>query len=195
MSPARAGGGTPGQVGVLVREVSATRSSVPAAPVLASGEHVQYEPASSIKTILGVVAERSVSPSSTKANPSVVVYAYPDSPNAGTTPDTLRQLCPVALDETPLNQRAGITLQKAQSDMLLFSDNVMTRALLLRAGGWDAALGQIRRFVAMPNTVLRQDFLGCGASLGRFNRTTLNDMSTLYAAIDSPAVGLLDETR
>jgi hypothetical protein len=195
MSPARANGGTPGQVGVLVREVSATNSSVRATPVLAAGETVPYEPASSIKTILGVVAERSVSPSSTKANPAVVVYSYPDSPNAGTTPDSMRELCPVALDETVLNQRSGVTLQQAQSDMLELSDNVMTRALLLRAGGWDAALGLVRGSVAMPNTVLRQDFLGCGQSLGRSNRTTLTDMSTLYAAIDSPPAGLLDQTR
>ncbi len=186
MSPARAGGGTPGRVGVLVREVGGSA-------VLASGENVPYEPASSIKTILGVVAERSASPSSTTANPSVVVYAYPNSPNAGTTPESRRQLCPVALDETPLNERDGISLKQAQSEMLELSDNVMTRALLLRAGGWDAALGQVRRW--MPNTVLRQEFLGCGQSLGRANRTTLSDMSNLYAAIDAPDAGLLDETR
>lgn len=193
MSPARAGGGTAGQVGVLVRQVSATRSTVPATPVLASGEHVRYEPASSVKTILGVVAENSVSPSSSVANPAVVAYSYPKSPNSS-MPNS-PYLCPVKGDETPANQRPGITLRKAQADMLQISDNPMTRALLLRAGGWDAALAHVGARASMPNTVLTQDFVGCAHSLGKTNRTTLSDMSNLYAAIDAPGAGLLNQTR
>jgi hypothetical protein len=176
LQPAATGGGSGGSVGVDVRPVSA-------APVVSAGADSQYEPASSIKVLVGVAAERRVAAGQATYGQSVTAYKYPDSPNAGSNPSS-PSLCPVAQDEVAANRRSGITVQGAENQMLVNSDNTLTRATLLSAGGL-APIRSVASAAGMTSTSLAQDFVGCAYREGKRNVTTLADMSRFYAALDA----------
>ncbi|WCB93926.1 hypothetical protein DSM104299_02652 [Baekduia alba] len=168
--------GPGGGVGVDVRPAGG-------APVVSSGADAQYEPASSVKVLYGVAAERRVVAGQATFAGAIKAYKYPDSPNANGNPSS-PTLCPVASDEVAANARTGITLGGAEQGMLVHSDNTLTRAILL-AGGGLGPINAVATAAGMTSTALHQDFIGCAYRGGKRNVTTLADMSRFYAALDA----------
>jgi hypothetical protein len=176
LQPAATGGGSGGTAGVDVRPAGG-------AAVLSAGADAQYEPASSIKALVGVAVERRVAAGQATYGQAITAYKYPASPNVGDDPSS-PSLCPVAEDEVAANRRSGITVQSAENRMLVNSDNTLTRASLLSVGGL-APVRSVASAAGMTSTSLSQDFVGCAYREGKRNVTTLADMSRFYTALDA----------
>ncbi len=147
---------TDGAKGFIVKPVGA-------AALDKMNETFAYEPASSIKTLVGVGMMKRVDDGSVVLNTTGVNYFPSDSKN-----------CP-----TNAGAAQVLTAQAVLNNMLVNSDNPATRSLVDFQGGF-APLTQLAQSLGMPATQLNV-YPGCGNT----NRMTLVDADTMYEGIAS----------
>jgi beta-lactamase class A len=135
----------------------------------------RFEPASAIKVLYHLYAVKQVQAGADSLSSNFDYYPDPSAPgNGGVCPD-------------PAWQTSGnvqhTTLGNALTLMMMQSDNVMTRGMVLRYG--IANVASYATSIGLGNTRLKQGRIGCLFVNGLRNQFTLADAGKLYEQVDN----------
>ncbi len=149
---------------------------------LALSNGTKYEPASGIKALYNLYAERQVQLGNDALANTFYYWYDPANPsNAGP--------CPLNYSNTTSN-RVTTSVSNGLSGMMFNSDNRMTQGVDLRYGR--ANVNSYATSIGMTGTVINQT-VGCGIMNGGYVTLTLNDISKLYEGVFTNV--LINSTR
>lgn len=141
-----------------------------------------YEPASTIKALYNLYAERQVQLGNDALDRTFSYWYHPSEP-------TNKDVCPLDYSRTSANL-TQTTLADGLNRMMGVSDNRTTQGVDFRYGR--ASINAYATSIGMSNTVINQT-LGCGFRDGGFVRLTLDDITRMFEGVKSNT--LLNSTR
>ena len=142
------------------------------------------DPASAVKIIHNLTAQQKLQSGPDTTRSAFTYYNYPSQPDPTGNP---KDVCPDAAEETAANLQST-TEGNALTQMMLVSDNRMTRGVELRYG--HATINTTAAAAGMSSTSIQQ-IVGCAYQGGIRNHSTARDLATIYESIDKNTV-LLD---
>lgn len=152
------------------------------AATLALQDAAQYEPASGIKAVYNLYAERQVQLHNDKLGHTFYYWFDPNDPtNSG--------VCPLEYAHTDAN-KITTTLADGLNQMMGVSDNRATEGVDLRYGR--ANVNSYASGIGMTGTFINQT-VGCGTLNGGYVTLTLDDITKLYEGVYTHS--LLSTTR
>ena len=146
-------------------------------PSYSKNGSVFFEPASSIKTLIGLAVMLDVARGNLKVDDAFIYFNYPNSTFGGG-----KYTCPIPSDEKSENA-VTTSISEGYRMMMQDSDNRTTRGFVRLIGL--KRINELAKSIGMKDTSLEQDFLGCGWRDKKQNVTTLQDLSRLYASAAS----------
>ena len=164
-----------GNFGFLVKRVGLS-------PSLQFRNDAVFEPASTIKALYNLYAERQVQMGNDSLGSTFYYWFKPTDP-------TNKDVCPLDYSNTNLN-KVATTLKDGLDRMMGVSDNRTTQGVDLRYGR--SNVNTYAHIIGMKDTVINQT-LGCGTKNGGYVDVTLNDLAKLYQGVQTNA--LLTPTR
>jgi beta-lactamase class A len=174
LSPLKEGKFTSAHIGIFLEKAN-SRS-----PIIARNESLAFEPASTLKVLVGLAIMKEVAEGTLKIDDSLIYFNYPNSTfNGG------KDTCPIQSDEI-LKNSVVTSISEGYKMMMRNSDNRTTRAFVRLLGL--KKLNDLASSLGMASTKFEQDFMGCGWRDGKRNLTTLEDLSRLYSAALTPDV-------
>ena len=166
LSPLKQGKLETSDIGIVLKRAKSPQ------PIYSKNINLPFEPASSIKTLVGFTLMREVALGKIKLDDSILYFNYPNSTFEGG-----KDTCPIKEDEISQN-KVSETISDAYKMMMRDSDNRTTRAFVQLLGV--EKIQKTAKSLGMTSTEFQQDRIGCGWSGGKKNSTTLTDLSLLY---------------
>lgn len=142
----------------------------------------KYEPASGIKALYNLYAERQVQLGNDGLGNSFAYWVKPDD-------TTNKDVCPLDYSNTDGN-KVTTTLKDGLDRMMAVSDNRTTQGADLRYGRTN--VNNYAAGIGMSGTLIKQT-VGCGIKNGGFVTLTLNDITKMYEGVWNNT--LLNTTR
>ena len=166
LSPLKQGKLKTSDIGIFLKRAKSAK------PIYSKNANLSFEPASSIKTLVGLTLMREVALGKINLNDSIFYFNYPTSTFEGG-----KDTCPIKEDEISRN-KISVTISEAYKMMMRDSDNRTTREFVQYLGV--EKIQKTAKSLGMTSTEFQQDRMGCGWSGGNKNSTTLTDLSLLY---------------